>query len=262
MAVMCFRHLSKSLMMLMECNLVLPDEFVLKMQTEGSLNSEKLKVVWLCHGGSGDHNAWLHNVGLTEIVNRFNVACVTVNANDSCFVDMAHGLNYGTYLGEELPKIVHNTFAFLSDKREDNFIAGLSNGGYGCLYLGLKYPQNFSAIGAFSAGDKADAKPKPFSEGQMNPRVRMFGSDEFQDTEYSIKFLARELAKKDCAKPKVYHACGGQDPWLDMNLLVKECFESIECKEYDYKYHQIDNLGHEWEFWKQELINFLMNIIE
>lgn len=262
MAVMCFRHLSQSLTMLMECNIVLPDEYVERMQTEDNVSHrDKLKVLWLCHGGSGDHNEWLYKSRLTEIVNRFNMAAIIVNANDSCFVDMAYGLKYGTYLGEELPVLVHRTFDFLSDRREDNYIAGLSNGGYGCLYLGLKYPKNFYAIGAFSAGDKADAKPKPFLAGQMNPRIRMFGSEEFQDTEYSIKYLAKQLSQKDCAKPKIYHACGGKDPWLDMNLLVKECFESIDCKEYEYQYHQIDDLGHEWKFWEKELNNFLMNIM-
>ena len=43
MSVIKFRHYSEVLSTPMECNLVLPD----------TISADKLKVVWLCHGGSG-----------------------------------------------------------------------------------------------------------------------------------------------------------------------------------------------------------------
>lgn len=251
MAVIKFRHFSEILKGPMECNIVLPKEY------EG----DRLKVVWLCHGGSGDHNEWLYHVDLCALADKYRVAFVVVNAKDSCFVDMPYGLNYGTYLGKEIVNLIWSNFKILSSKREDNYIAGLSNGGYGCLYLGLTYPENYAAIGAFSAGDKADAMPKPFTEGDMNPRIRMFGQTDIHNTEFSIKYLAVKLSETDRVKPRVYHACGGRDPWLGMNLLVKECFEKINNDEYAYEYHQIDDLGHEWKFWEMELDNFLQKVI-
>ena len=129
MAVMRFSHMSKVMMTLSECNIVLPDEFVRSM-ADGLYSGDRLKVLWLCHGGSSDHYEWLYHTGLVDIVNQYGLAAVAVNGNDSCFVDMPYGMKYGTYLGEELPALIHNTFPFLSDKREDNYICGLSNGGY------------------------------------------------------------------------------------------------------------------------------------
>ncbi len=249
MAVMKFRHFSDVLKTPMECNIVTPD----------NLKDTLYKVVWLCHGGSGSHNEWLYHVDLCSMAEQYKVCFVVVNANDSCFVDMPYGLKYGTYLGCELPKLIWESFKFLSHKREDNYIVGLSNGGYGCLYLALTYPENYMAVGAFSAGDKADAVPKPFEEGEMNPRVRMFGQVDIKDTDFSIKYLAKKLANAESVKPRIYHVCGGKDPWLLMNLMVKECFEEINNTEYDYEYHQIDDLGHEWGFWAIELENFLKN---
>lgn len=259
MAVIRFSHYSKVLASLMECNIILPEAFDEAVQ-KGAI-TEKLKVLWLCHGGSGDQNEWLYHADLVELSNRYGIGMILVNANDSCFVDMPYGLRYGTYLGEELPRIIWNTFFVFSPSREDNYIAGFSNGGYGCFYLGLKYPENYAAIGAFSAGDKADAVPKPFAAGQMDPRVRMFGSVDIHDTDFSIKHLARKLAETDRVKPRIYHACGGKDPWLSMNLLVKQCFEEIDDKDYAYVYHQMDEYGHEWKFWEEELNNFLANMI-
>lgn len=248
MTSMKINHFSNVLSMNMDCRLLLPD--VVK-------DNEKLKVLWLCHGGSGDENEWLYYSTIAELPEERQIAIVIVNANDSCFVDMPYGGNYGTYIGMELPEIMWQMFPCLSDRREDNFISGLSNGGYGCFIVGLKNRERFAAIGAFSAGDKADAKPKPFKEGTMNPRIRMFGQEDIHETEYSMKYLAGRAASEGGAKPRIYHACGSLDPWLDLNLSVKDYLEKLDCKEYDYVYHQMEGMDHEWKFWDTEVRNFL-----
>ena len=249
MTSMKINHFSNALGMMMDCRVLLPDNLS---------ENTKLKVLWLCHGGSGDENEWLYYSTIAALPDEKSIAIVLVNANDSCFVDMAYGKKYGTYIGEELPDIIHHMFPCLSAKREDNYISGLSNGGYGCFIVGLKNRERFAAIGAFSAGDKADAKPKPFKEGTMNPRIRMFGQEDIHNTEYSMKYLAGKVAKEDGPKPRIYHACGSLDPWLDLNLLVKDYMEGLDCPEFAYTYHQVEGLGHEWKFWDEEVRNFLV----
>lgn len=241
-------HFSNALSMNMDARVLLPDEIAA---------GERLKVLWLCHGGSGDENEWLYYSTIAQLPDERHIAIIIVNANDSCFVDMPYGKNYGTYIGEELPLILHKMFKCISSDREDNYISGLSNGGYGCFITGLKNRERFAAIGAFSAGDKADALPKPYREGTLNPRIRMFGQEDIHETEYSMKYLARKTALVDGFKPRIYHACGSLDPWLSMNLSVKECMEEINCPEYDYVYHQAEGYGHEWKFWDMEIRNFL-----
>lgn len=242
-------HFSNILSMNMDCRLLLPD---MLSETEAPL-----KVLFLCHGGSGNENEWLYHSTIAQLPDTYHIAVVMVNADDSCFVDMPFGKNYGTYIGNELPQILYRMFPRLSDAREDNYISGLSNGGYGCFIVGLKNPERFAAIGAFSAGDKADATPKPYPPGTLNPRVRMFGQVDIHQTEYSMKYLARKTAKTPGAKPRIYHACGSLDPWLDLNLAVRDCMAEIACAEYDYTYHQAEGLGHEWKFWDLEIRNFL-----
>ena len=68
-----------------------------------------------------------------------------------------------------------------------------------------------------------------------------------------LPFLVREL-------PVIYLCHGGsgdEDAWLDMNLIVRDCFEKLACPEYDYRYHEISRYGHEWSFWREELALFL-----
>ena len=231
-----------------DCRVLLPDNVG---------PEEKLPVLWLCHGGSGDENEWMYYSTMPELPNKERIAAVIVNANDSCFTDMAYGLKYATYLGKELPEILYRMFPHFSQKREDNWISGLSNGGYGCLLLGLSYPERFGAIGAFSAGDKADAKFAHAEPGVITPRIRMFGQEDIKDTPYSIRYLARRVSEERELKPRIYHACGSEDPWLDLNLLVKETMEELNDPAFDYVYDQIDGLAHEWKFWDEEIRRFL-----
>ena len=220
-------------------------------------NEEKVKVLWLCHGGSGDENEWMYYSTVSAVVDERNIAAVIVNANDSCVVNMGYGLCYADYLGKELPQILYTMFPRLSEKREDNFISGLSNGGYGCLILGLSNPDRYGAIGAFSAGDKADAVYTKQEGDKMSVRVRLFGREDIKDSPYSIRYLAEEVSRNCPEKPRVYHACGSKDPWLDLNLLVKKTFEELNDPKYDYRYDQVEGLGHEWGFWDLELRRFL-----
>lgn len=222
----------------------------------------KLKVLWLCHGGSGDENEWLYCSTIAEIPDERNIAVVLVNANDSCFTDMGYGLKYKTWIGEELPRTLYTMFPRLSDQREDNFISGLSNGGYGCLLIGLSWPERYAAIGAFSAGDKADANYAKQEGEEMSVRMRLFGQEDIRDTDYSIRHLAEKVSKTCEVKPRIYHACGSEDPWLNLNLLVKHTFETLNDPKFDYVYDQAEGYGHEWPMWDMEIRRFLDRVLE
>lgn len=237
-----------------DVTVVLPDEIG---------DDEQLKCVWLYHGGSGDHVDWLYHVRLTDIVNERHFAVVLPTVHESCFVDMNIGDKYGSYVGKELPRVIWKMFRCISDKREDNYVSGFSNGGYGCLHTALMYPDKFSKIGAFSAGDKADADFPNDGGAKSITRIRLYGDGDLHKTEYGITFLAdRLISEVDSGKrnvdslPQIYHACGSLDPWLDMNHILRDYFNS-HSNYYDYTYDEIEGLGHEWDFWEKELIKFL-----
>lgn len=49
-------------------------------------------------------------------------------------------------------------------------MSGFSNGGYGCMHIGLKYPKKYAYIGALSAGDKAESEYK--QDGSLKSKYR------------------------------------------------------------------------------------------
>jgi len=235
----------------MEVNVILPQE----RQPYG--DNEKFKVLWLLHGGSGDSTAWLRMTSIERYAYEYGIAVVVPGAMNSCFTDMAHGGRFFTYLTDELPQVLRHLFPQLSEKREDNYVSGLSNGGYGCFKLGLARPDLYSAIGAFAAGDKSDVPFVNDGSQKARDRIILFGVGSIKNTDNDLKYLGREALKKGVPLPRIYHACGSLDPWLDLNEKMRDFFLNMEGCPYDYKYHQLDGYGHEWALWNIEVQNFL-----
>lgn len=230
----------------MDCTVILPEHVT---------DQEKLTCVWLYHGGMGDHTSWLLHTPLVEYVEDRHFAAILPDVDESCFVDMNIGDKFGTYVGKELPSTIWNMFSCLSSKRENNYIAGYSNGGYGCLHTALMYPHRFSEVGAFSAGDKADAEFKNDDSIKSRLRICLYGDGDLHNTDYGLTHLANRLIEENVDKPRIFHACGGQDPWLSMNHIVRDYFRAHS--EFNYTYDEIPELGHEWKFWNLELLKFL-----
>lgn len=71
------------------------------------------------------------------------------SAQLSFYSNMASGGCYLDFIAEELPKTMREFFHF-SDKRENNFVAGSSMGGYGAFKLALTKPEQYAAAASLS----------------------------------------------------------------------------------------------------------------
>jgi S-formylglutathione hydrolase FrmB len=229
---------------------------ILPQEKQPYIGDGKLKVLWLLHGGSGDDSAWLRMSGIERHAYEYGIAVVMPGGFHSCFTDMMHGGRFFTYVTDELPALLRGMFPRLSAAREDNFISGYSNGGYGCLRAGLARPDLYAAIGAFSAGDKADVPFANDGSRRSLERIILFGEGSLDGTDNDVKHLGREALRKVAPLPRVYHACGSLDPWLDLNVLVRDFFRGLEGNPYDYVYHEAEGFGHTWDFWDMEIVRF------
>ncbi|WP_166245100.1 alpha/beta hydrolase [Paenibacillus turpanensis] len=216
----------------------------------------KLKVVWLLHGGSGDHTAWQRMSSIEKYALDYGVAVVIPGGLNSCFTDMEHGGAFFTYVSDELPAVLQGLFPRLSDRREDNYISGFSNGGFGCLRVGLARPERYAAIGAFSAGCKSDVAFVNDGSRRALDRIILFGDGDMKGTDNDVKHLGRLALESRAALPKVYHACGSLDPWLDLNELVRDFFVSQKGNPFHYEFHLAEGYGHTWPFWDMEIVRF------
>lgn len=232
--------ISEPLKMQTSLNVVIPDNI--------NTQKEKYKVVYLLHGLSDNCSAWLQNTQVSLLANDYNIVFVMPEVQRSFYTDMKNGLKYFTYVSEELPKICQKLFN-VSDKREDNFVMGLSMGGYGALKCALKYPQKFKGCGAFSSACSLK-RFLDYTEEQdyYNEIKAIFGNNLELIEENDIDTLINECEKSDI-KPEIFITCGTEDYLYHMSKELKELLEKTSIP---FTYKEWTGV-HEWYLWNKSL---------
>jgi len=215
-------------------------------------------IIYMLHGlGSNERNLREYTS-----INRYamdnNLAVVYINAPQSFFNDMVNGLNYFTYITEELPKILKSLYG-LRFPREKTFVAGPSMGGYGALLLALSRPDMFgraaSLSGACDIRRKAERdKAREVKGWRERPMYWIFGEDMKIKDEQDLFFLAEKVSHlpKD-EQPRLFLCCGNQDEMH--SVPSKKLFNYLkELGTFDAEYAQWDG-GHDYAFWDRGLLH-------
>ncbi|MGD1000007.1 MAG: alpha/beta hydrolase family protein [Candidatus Brocadiia bacterium] len=224
----------------------------------GRARRKPIPTLWLLHGLSDDHTIWQRRTSIERYVAPLNLAVIMPNGFRGFYTDMAHGYAYWTHLSEEVPRLARAFFP-LSGAREENFVAGLSMGGYGAFKLALKRPEMFAAAASLSgaldiAGSAENAKNDVFREQELTdifgPLRAIAGSDN------DLFALAKKLAKSKGPKPALYQCCGTEDALYPRNLRFREHARSLGL---DLTYEEGPG-AHDWGFWDlwiQRVLNWL-----
>lgn len=214
--------------------------------------NKKYPTLYLLHGFSDDHTIWTRRTSIERYVEDMGIAVVMPQVDHSYYTDMAYGKKYWTFLTEELPHVARSLFN-LSDKREDNFVAGLSMGGYGAMKWALRYPDKFAAAaslsGSLDVADRVKAMPAERKGGFQH----VFGEQDIQGTENDLMWLIKEGDKSDQLKPLLYQSCGTEDFLYDDNLRFNELCSSLS---YNLT-SEFDAGAHEWSYWDRKIQDVL-----
>lgn len=106
-------------------------------------------VLYLLHGLSDDHTAWLRYTSVERYAAAAGLAVVMPAVNRSFYANERSGGRYWDYVSEELPEVVGNFFRISQDPAK-TYVAGLSMGGYGAMKLALSRPDRFAAAASMS----------------------------------------------------------------------------------------------------------------
>lgn len=265
MALMEFEYNSRALDMNAKCLVILPQrEQGIGMEgTDAAGQGERYPVLWLLHGASDDYSIWLRRTSVERYVSTLGLAVVMPAVHLSRYSNMVHGPRYFDYVTEELPEVLAGAFP-LSVKREDNFVAGLSMGGYGALKMGLSLPERYAAIGCFSSGNLIhwpagrSLVGRERASGKPTVNLSVYGTDDpmerIGDPEFDAFTMAEEAERKGSPLPRIFHACGTEDFLLDNARLTADWFRAHPA--FDYSYYEAPG-AHTWEFWDQWLQTFL-----
>lgn len=255
MATMELHFYSKALKRVTPVNVILPEIHKTKPgigRPEGTY-----KTLYLLHGLSGDHTNWLRKTSIERYANTYNIAVVMPEVGRSWYTDTACGENYLTYVSEELPAICRSYFADMSDKREDNYVAGLSMGGYGAMKIALTHPEAFCGCASLSGALDITRKNR---QRDLNEWRALFGYDlqdfdELTGTKHDVYALVKKNHAAGLPFPKLFLWCGTEDPLILNNHWMRDLLEELGI-EHSYSESEGD---HSWKWWDlhiQDVLKF------
>lgn len=234
---------SESLRMATSMNVILPQKTSSQIGMKGKVAKGKFPVLFLLHGLSDDETIWCRRTSIERYVAELGIAVVMPNAGRSFYTDMAAGQKYWTFISEELPRVVQSFFP-VSDKREDNFVAGLSMGGYGAFKLALSKPETY-CFGASLSGalDINSLNGVTFSNEEYE---NIFGpAEKVKNSENDLFHLAEKLFKSKKQTPELFMSCGTEDFLYKVNRKFKKHLEKLKAK---FTYDEAPG-NHNWGYW-------------
>ncbi|WP_130858850.1 alpha/beta hydrolase [Gracilibacillus phocaeensis] len=237
---------------------ILPEETSNQIGQKNRRMDGKLPVLYLLHGFSDDHTIWSRRTSIERYAASYGIAVIMPQVDHSFYLDMSYGKKYWTFIAEELPQKARSFFP-LSDKREDNFVSGLSMGGYGAWLWALRHPDRFAAAASLS-GVMDIATHYRQVKGESNPVANalyhIFAGEDLTDTDVDLFYLLQMLKEDKQRIPKLFQACGTEDFLWDSNKRMYQF-----AMELDVPITESFSAGeHEWGYWDtviQEVLEWL-----
>ncbi len=232
------RFLSKYLLRRTEVNLVIPS-----LDLHGAISqkdecyyqnsTERFPLIIALSGFGDDNEAFIRNTDVVALCDKYRVAVAMISGENKWYLDTSPMDNWHSFISRELPDFLFGNFAKLDTDRL--ILAGVSMGGYGALYNGLKNPEQYAAILSLSPA----IRPESYIDEQKAG---------------TLKELFTAVKNR---LPPIYLAIGDQDfifaqstqfdSWLQENIP-------------GVSYRIVEGYGHTWDLWNRELENFLQEL--
>jgi putative tributyrin esterase len=208
----------------------------------------KYRTLYLLHGHSDDHTAWQRWTSIERYVEGLDLAVVMPAVNLSFYTDMVHGGKYWQFISQEVPAVARDLFP-LSAQRADNFVAGLSMGGYGAFKLALTHPDRFAAAASLSgAVDIREVVKKhndPANKAWLAAMRDVFGElSKVPNSRHDLFALAGKVSKQ-AIQPRLYQCCGTEDFLHADNVRFRDHVRRLPL---DLTYEEGPG-EHNWIYW-------------
>ena len=164
----------------------------------------------------------------------------------SFYTDMKYGDAYYSSIVCDVMRSARSLFP-LSVKREKNFTAGLSMGGYGALKIALKNPDVFS--GAISLSGVLNIAKSAEDVTWDRDFTLIWGEDyknALPGSEDDLFYLTDNIKGE---KPRIFISCGDCDFMLGQN---RDFHEHIKDAGFDFRYEEHPG-NHNWMYWAEHI---------
>lgn len=203
-----------------------------------------LPVVYLLHGYSGNYRNWIDKVpALRQYVDEYKLMIVCPDGGfSSWYFDspVDSSMRYETYIAKEVTSYIDAHYATVRNP-SGRAITGLSMGGHGGLFLGLRHTELFGACGSMSGGVDMGALHTQFDVMKRLGDTTMYASNWKR---YSVINIVEDYKKTDSLA--IIIDCGTEDFFYANNHALHEKMLGLKIP-HDY----IERPGsHDWNYWK------------
>jgi len=222
-----------------KCVVIKPDTY--KLARRGGKKGKTYPVVYLLHGYSGNYSNWVSLTNIKELADTYQMIIVCPDGEfSSWYIDspVDSTMKFETYVGKEIPETIDKLYRTIPN-RKARAITGLSMGGHGGLYLGLRHPDVFGACGSMSGG--VDLRPFP-KNWHLSKRLgdTLINADNWKN--YSVMNVIDNYHDSS----KIIIDCGTGDFFLDVNRALHKKMLDLKIQ-HDY----IERPGkHDWDYWR------------
>lgn len=204
-------------------------------------------VLYLRHGGGDSEDSWVKDGKAAVILDNL----ISGGEAVPMYVVMSNGLIDGSWSSGSTPEgisalekeLVDYIIPFTEKRynvatdKDHRAIAGLSMGGGQSFVIGLRNLDKFSVVGEFSSGILSDDK---FDYDRYIPGL----SNDYQKVNDSLELL--------------WVSCGTKDNRYQGHL---NFIKQLDKKGIRYEFYD-GPWGHEWQFWRQQLHDFVKRLFK
>lgn len=240
----------------MKFNVILPVDYA------GEAD-RRFPVLYLLHGFYGNYEDWCANTGLVGYAKSYEEIIVMPDGGNNWYVNSYSDpkARWEDYIVDDLIAYVDAHYRTIAS-RKGRAIAGLSMGGYGALFLGLKHRDMFAAVASLSGvvaaadlgrWDAQSEKDINNSQSQFYVDVRKTLAADFGPVDNPARkdedpfLLIRTLTPANC--PQLYLAIGWEDGLLAEN---REFVGVLSELKMPYRYAEVPG-KHEWKVWDEQI---------
>lgn len=205
-----------------------------------------LPVVVLLHGVYGSHWSWMGSAGahltLQKLIDSGDMSkFVLVTPSDGLWGDgsgyVDHGIeNYEQWITTEIPNLLREEVDQVTDK-SSFYIGGLSMGGWGTLWCGIRNPSIFEGVSAHSAITHIDEMSKFVEEDWT-----------FWKDDNRIHSIQQLIKSRGVSQP-IRFDCGMDDLLIEGNRSLHQYLKSNDI---DHIYEEFSG-SHEWGYWEEHV---------
>jgi len=215
--------------------------------------------LYLLHGGTGTFRDWLTKPAdktlLQGLANQYNIIIVTPDGDPTSYYfdsPLIKNSQFETFVSKELINKIDTAYRTIRD-RKGRFIAGLSMGGHGAMFISCRHPDLYAAAGSMSGVMNINTAtwkvPADFARSRSENFARLLGPAQESNAPYpgyTMVTLADRLKANNL--PLIFDI-GVDDFLIEGNRdLHRQLMENKTPHDYTERPG-----AHTWDYWENSL---------